>query len=732
MSSLLSILIIIITDLLFHLTNPLEITICECDSPSIIGLLDLSPPDYCTQKKKDKILEVAYEEINLVHEPLEAKGFLCKKWQRNLTVIGKWDFDCQEKTSQTPIDLTPTECRTMTEDLLCANEKMIRDQNMAYYEAAPTGKCHWLTTDQYFNYNCQIETFNVTQDCPICPIKSPYGVLQENPRDDIKGFKRGHTTLVWQKPRIPLNYECQYQITRKGKATLMDAGNPNQNHIRDNENQLEFVINAQKETICNFNNVYKVIGVPNTLIRYKIIGNLTVNNIKTNKNKRKVKVNPYHRIRILNEGTEVCLTKNNRKSIIQAAPCNRTPATYFKYQTRNIRPIVDDKQCLTRINNTTIRLEMCSHEQAPFQKWKFDIKNKIIKQKGKCLAFNKKTDNFILSTTAKETDNLSPLELVDCNVVDKSLYLNWKLLTDDIQSDESSLVEESLHHQFVQGTNIQIANTITEELKNVYCETLRIKHFHTVTLAHNSPMLAGIALGLPICRRIQADGLTLAVQQCRITRKFITAEKTKCGYEPRFENFTIGKDGYTKIPFRPCFWDHGIINLNGKSYEYINGSYEEIKPNIRMSNINMKLHFDEIVDNEILYLHNLETAFNAKAVDQINLIEQLMVTLTQEPEDGETSIVIHPSSGINLPKFTFWSKIIDIIIGIVVTLISILIIYKTIYYLIQRRKDRFLFQQTQQSPLRRSSLFSNDIPLQVFQSTPIPISPTPLNQNTQV
>ena len=48
-----------------------------------------------------------------------------------------------------------------------------------------------------------------------------------------------------------------------------------------------------------------------------------------------------------------------------------------------------------------------------------------------------------------------------------------------------------------------------------------------MTLARNSPMLAGFALGQPVCRRVQADGQTLAIQQCRVTRKFLTAEKRK-------------------------------------------------------------------------------------------------------------------------------------------------------------------------------------------------------------
>lgn len=219
-----------------HNAITLEVTICECDSLSLVGLLDMSTLEYCKTKQANKIIEIAYDEINLIHEPLVAKGFLCKKWINNLTVMGHWDGFCEEKRKQSPIDISSTECLIMSEELSSANQKMKAEGRTAIYDAEPIGKCHWLSTDQYFNYNCHLEVYNVTQDCPTCPIKSPYGILQENPRDDVKGTRRGHTTLAWQKPKTPINYECQYHVTRKGRAMLMDAGNPTQQHIRDKEN----------------------------------------------------------------------------------------------------------------------------------------------------------------------------------------------------------------------------------------------------------------------------------------------------------------------------------------------------------------------------------------------------------------------------------------------------------------------------------------------------------------
>ena len=70
-----------------------------------------------------------------------------------------------------------------------------------------------------------------------------------------------------------------------------------------------------------------------------------------------------------------------------------------------------------------------------------------------------------------------------------------------------------------------------------------------MTTAQSSPMLAGIILGLPTCQRVQADGQTMIIQQCKKTTVKVEAHKTKCGFEPKFYGYTIGKDRHPyKIP----------------------------------------------------------------------------------------------------------------------------------------------------------------------------------------
>jgi hypothetical protein len=80
--------------------------------------------------------------------------------------------------------------------------------------------------------------------------------------------------------------------------------------------------------------------------------------------------------------------------------------------------------------------------------------------------------------------------------------------------------------------------------------------------------------------------------------------------------------------FRPCTWSNSLVNLNVKTFEYVNKSGPQSKPNIKISSIGLKSHFEEEVDIEAKYLHNLETSFHSKENEQMNMIGELMaVTL---------------------------------------------------------------------------------------------------------
>lgn len=672
-----AILLVITT---FPFIFSIEITVCECDKPTIIGLLDMTSPKYCNNKEKHEIKAVFYEEINLVHDTLHAEGYLCRQWQRNKTIIGHF-FSYEISETQKPVPLTPSECKIMAETKTCQGRPMTIDENTAYFDEAPNGDKHWLRTDEYIIYNCFLEKFNVSQECPQCPINSPFGILQQDPDSESKtiGIRKGQNTLIWNVPVVPKNYNCDYKITRRGKGLLLDIGNPEISHIRDEENQLEFIFKKEREDMCSFNNVHKIAGIQKTFIRYVII---STDRLKSAPQPRPLTSVTYEESLILNDEIDLCVGTGSAiyNATLLALPCKHLFVKQFAFYNNRVLFYEDESRCMTVDSHHRVKLSPClSDPNARSQKWNFNSTEKILKNRGRCLT--------AVLNKINATKSSYNLEMIPCDETSPNTYKKWKFAPKNILSDDPALVEEAFHRQFAQGTSVEMANTITNEIKNIYCEALRLKQFHAMLIAHSSPILAGIALGLPTCRRVQADGLTLIVQQCRTTRQFVDAVKTRCGYEPRIGNFTIGKDGFTKQPFIPCMWKTGVINLNGKSYEYINDSYQEIIPNIKLSTVGLKLHFEEIVDNEIVYLHNLETAFNAKALDQLHTIEELMLSLDHDAEDNPSQIVLHPRSQLNIeiPKISLWNTIITAILNIVFVAFIILITIKLTLFCIKKQ-----------------------------------------------
>ncbi len=82
-------------------------------------------------------------------------------------------------------------------------------------------------------------------------------------------------------------------------------------------------------------------------------------------------------------------------------------------------------------------------------------------------------------------------------------------------------------------------------------------------LAEQNGLLAARAMKLPLCQRLETYGEYFIVQQCNTVNISVGMKQTKCGPEPSYKNFTVGKDGFSSYPFEECFWRNNLVNLNG-------------------------------------------------------------------------------------------------------------------------------------------------------------------------
>ena len=158
------------------------------------------------------------------------------------------------------------------------------------------------------------------------------------------------------------------------------------------------------------------------------------------------------------------------------------------------------------------------------------------------------------------------------------------------------------------------------------------------------------------------------------------AKETKCGYEPIYDEYTIGRDGYSLHPFQECFWKDGIVNLNGKSYIWNNAEQEwsQEYPTYHLSTIKLTQKFKELEDNEYTYSFKHHTAFQDREFEQLNVINELVTRIREENADSLSSLVLNGKAESRFWSISGWSKTLKTIFlaaaGIIVALVITYII----------------------------------------------------------
>ena len=89
-----------------------------------------------------------------------------------------------------------------------------------------------------------------------------------------------------------------------------------------------------------------------------------------------------------------------------------------------------------------------------------------------------------------------------------------------------------------------------------------------------SGIRAAVSFGYPICYSLNSYGEKAVLTKCQNKTVQFTPVMTKCGVQPFFQNFTIGKDGYL---FSPCYWNGGIVLFNTRLYEHRNNEWQELQ-----------------------------------------------------------------------------------------------------------------------------------------------------------
>ena len=197
-----------------------------------------------------------------------------------------------------------------------------------------------------------------------------------------------------------------------------------------------------------------------------------------------------------------------------------------------------------------------------------------------------------------------------------------------------------------------LGNALLQEIKEIYCGNLQLRKYTTQLLAENNGLLAALANNLPLCSRLKPNGVHLIVQQCKEMNVTIRGQKTKCGYEPQFDIYTIGRDGYSLHPFQECFWKDQIINLNGQSYSW-NSTFENytlVYPTYHLATINLQEKFPDIDDNELEYQFMQHKAYETSEFEQQNVLNELITRIHEENGASVSELMLNKHA-----ESRFWS-----------------------------------------------------------------------------
>ena len=712
----------------------MEITTCDCENPVFVGLIDSGEPDLCRAPLDGAVTDVVYEVIEQVEAPLTNIGFLCHQWLRQKIVTGFFFGGYDTVYQESPFETTADECRRMAETKECAGNKMVTNGRSSSFNAPPEGEGVWMDGKVYTEHNCEMESFNVTQECFNCPIESPFGILAANASSNKTSTRKGHLLYIWEKPQAHPAH-CTYDIKRKGFGKIRSLYNSDGKVLRDSENQLEYIINGKPEKICNYDGCYRSEGLPNTFVRYSVREKTTVKPTTVATTTVAGTRSPLHQYFIVNTVSGLCLGTMRSPvngSAISTEPCETARSeTFLRVNDKLVSASAPDL-CLSADDSTRgnrfVIFRKCARGKSSREDWKIDEEKGTFIANSLCLT--------LLSSSNGDGSTSYLVSLFACGELTNTVSSQtWKFVEhektekrDVMMGDQAALIDEAAHHQFVEGDFIEIANRLNEEIRSVYCEAYRTKQFLALTLSQTSPMLAGRALGLPTCQRIQAMGQVMVIQQCKIIMAEPDVKKTKCGYEPKFGEFTVGYDGFTGVEFRNCSWS-GIANLNGDAFEYVNDTWTRIQPNVKIATVGLTTHFDETIDNEAQYLQNLETSFHKKEIDQMNMLGELMSLMQHEDINSITPIVFHTQSESQFGSFSDWVFGLKMAGVVAVGLLLVYVGFRCVSCFTSdeercRRKRRVHFKR-ETTPIE---MFPPSAPFYRAAPPPPPTSPTPIPQ----
>ena len=237
---------------------------------------------------------------------------------------------------------------------------------------------------------------------------------------------------------------------------------------------------------------------------------------------------------------------------------------------------------------------------------------------------------------------------------------------DSIPTDErvakplEAEITQAAHEQYTRDVAVDQINRLAREIRRLQCENRKATRNRILLSAKDDGWAAASQLNMPTCSRLTAYGSQVEVAQCTPFNVTFGVERTKCGYQPRFLNFTIALNGWQLIPFQPCYWpEPNYINFNGKTHAFAGDKWTPIMPTVPTNGRQLIGLAKYEADNSLQNFLQMNPAMQNGPLSHAAVMADILATIHEHyAEDNSrhlltSNVLIHQRDA---PNISFLSK----------------------------------------------------------------------------
>jgi len=307
------------------------------------------------------------------------------------------------------------------------------------------------------------------------------------------------------------------------------------------------------------------------------------------------------------------------------------------YKTRDskVQRIQDRISQTDYLVNVSAELELCGKTSL----FKINGMDKVL------IAINIPTPKLYTSYSSSSTNatgqTVSPLT-VDIHSNGSYDGIDARNVTDSkVPSSLAAEIQQAAHHQFTRDEAMDQINRLAGEIRRLQCENRKSTRNSILLSAQNDEWYAATQLHLPPCSRLRVYGAQVEVSRCVPFNVTFGAERTKCGYQPRFMNYTLAHNGWQLVQYHPCYWPDGnYVNFNGKTHIHADGAWVPVITSVPVNNRQLVEFATYQADNSLQNFLQMSPAMQNGPLSHESVMADILATIHQHyAEDNSRQLL---------------------------------------------------------------------------------------------